>query len=216
MKKIILILAMIFPAFAYGKGLKPTVPAGKQMVPVEGKPYFMEGKMVVPFGEEVEAVYPIIWGVKVDFQLEAADISRYVEGCEEACFINLAQVRSEATKNGRLHTELQAVKNANLREVDAQIYRDTLRFINGVPGEDRKAALLYAARESWNWDDPVAQENIPVYAYTVQELDGYADAAAMEVFGLSSLEKGQIRDDKIIDNCQMGSGLSQSVLPSFG
>ena len=207
MKKI-MILALLFPPLAYGKGRVPR--SELPLVTIKNRQIVVEGK-----GRTI--TFPVVKGVPEEVQLETAQAAEAVEGCERACFTNMIQITSKETPfDSPEYRAMQAIRQSPvyLKDQDAVTVRDTVKHaknIVGVRAEEKQGALVNASFISRDWNDPVAQNKIPEtaesWAYESEVTEGASTLiGTMVVFDLDSEEQAEQREEKIMGNCQAGVG----------
>ena len=212
MKKI-MILALLFPAMAYGFAKTPwkppTVDVKKQRLIVESE------------NGEVVRTFPIL-EVDVDNETltktgrspedvlkEAAESAVAIEGCDTRCFGDVLTLTEQSVKNpgGPVDRAMDAMKYVDLRGNDAVVVDNTVYHVVDIVGEDAErsqGALTYASIISPHWNDPTAQKKIPEVSETwaaESQRRGDTIIGTMQAFDEGPEEAGQ-REEDIKTECQ--------------
>ena len=209
MKKI-MILALLFPAMAYGfartSGKPRTVDIKKQ-------------RLIVEENGEVIQTFPIL---EVDSETltktgrssedvlkEAAESAVAIEGCDTRCFGDVLTLTEQSVKNpgGPVDRAMDAMKYVDLKGNDAAVVDSTVYHVVDIVGEDAErsqGALTYASIISPHWNDPTAQQKIPEVSETwaaESQRRGDTIIGTMQAFDEGPEEAGQ-REEDIKTECQ--------------
>ena len=207
MKKAILILSMIFPAFAYGK-FRPIINKKEQTVTVPGR----KGKPA--------RVFPYEKNVSIEVQERAGTIAGNIDNeyCVLECYRKLKELATtaEESEGGIIDQVVESMEYTGFKQgQDARVVSETVGHVAdygyhlenaGFFGyEERRmaGALISAANDSEFWDDVEAQDAIPALAEAKKEVAeaGQPETLATQLIFDETQEEAQKRDEDIKNNC---------------
>ena len=210
MKKI-MILALLFPAMAYGfykKPVKPrTVDIKKQRLIVEENGEVIQS---FPLLEVDTEVLTKTERSAEDILKEAAESAAGIEGCDTRCFGDVLTLTERSVENpgGPVDRAMDTLKYVDLKGNDAVIFDNTIYNAKDIVGKDaelKTAAVTNAAAQAPHWGDPSAQEKTPevseVWAAESQRR-GDTLIGTMQAFGIEDPAEAEQREEDIMNECQ--------------